>query len=353
MEEQLQELKDMMHHLQAENQELKKRFMTDQDALPSTSSGVQGKCPQPVSGVEVPVMERLFFIPRERKCPVFRGNVGIGVMDWIEEARSSVRARHLSPLDQAYFVFDHLEGEAKEEIRYRPRADREDPERIFTILQELYGCSKSYVTLQEDFFSRRQEEGESLKEFSHALFCLMEKITAHAPNVVTNGAMLLRDQFAEHVLDPTLRRELKKLIREKPESTLLDIRREAIRWEQEGQPVEVRKRSYSVPSYCALHRSQNSRTELEDVAKASDLSEIKEMLVKQQEQINLLSQNILLLQSTSRFPQQNRTALIICRRCQKPGHIARNCDQPRVNPAPQHPTPLPGETVTTYQQAGN
>lgn len=32
------------------------------------------------------------------------------------------------------------------------RAYKEDPERIFPILQELYGCSESYVTLQEFIF---------------------------------------------------------------------------------------------------------------------------------------------------------------------------------------------------------
>lgn len=353
MEDELQELKDMMHQLQEENKKFREKHMADRDSVPSTSGGLAEKNLPPLSSAEVPVTERLFYVPRECKCPVFRGNVGIGVTDWIEEVRSSVRARHLSPLDQAYFVYDHLEGEAKEEIKYRSRADKEDPERIFSILQELYGCSQSYVTLQENFFSRRQEEGETLQEFSHALFCLMEKIISNSPNIVSNEAMLLRDQFAEHILDPTLRRELKKLIRENPDFTLLDIRKEAIRWEQEGQPAETRKRSYSVPSYCAVQRFQSGRPDLEVVSRASELSEIKEMLLKQQEQINLLSQNLLLLQPTPRSPQQNRTTPIICRRCQKPGHIARHCRQPRVNHVSQHPTTLQEEAAATYQQAEN
>lgn len=48
--------------------------------------------------------------------------------------------------------FAHLEGEAKDEIRYMPQAECENPEGILAILQELYGCSKSYISLQEDFF---------------------------------------------------------------------------------------------------------------------------------------------------------------------------------------------------------
>ena len=64
--------------------------------------------------------------------------------------------------DQAFFLFDQLEGEAREEIKYRPSTDRNDPEKIKGILRELYGCSQSYVALQEAFFSRKQQDGETL-----------------------------------------------------------------------------------------------------------------------------------------------------------------------------------------------
>lgn len=129
--------------------------------------------------------ERLLYLPRERKCPVFRGTSGIGIDEWVDEVQASIRARHLGPLDQAYFIFDHLDGEAKDEIRYRPRADREDPNKVLSILKELYGCSKSYVALQENFFSRKQQEGETLQEYSHALFSLMDKVMQSSPAVGT------------------------------------------------------------------------------------------------------------------------------------------------------------------------
>lgn len=45
-----------------------------------------------------------------------------------------------------------------------------------SILRDMYGCARSYVSLQQCFFSRKQQEGESLQEFSHALCCLMEKV---------------------------------------------------------------------------------------------------------------------------------------------------------------------------------
>lgn len=84
-----------------------------------------------------------------------------------------MRARHLSASDQAFFLFDHLEGEVREEIKYRPSEERLDPAKIIAVLEELYGCAESYAALQEAFFSQQQQEGETLLEFSLALMGLM------------------------------------------------------------------------------------------------------------------------------------------------------------------------------------
>ncbi len=116
-----------------------------------------------------------------------------------------MQARHMSASDKAFFLFDHLEGEAREEIRYRPDDERSDPANIISALKELYGCSQSNVSLQEAFFSRRQREGESLLEFSLALFGLLEQVKQKSPYAMPNFQVLLRDQFIEHVNDSALR----------------------------------------------------------------------------------------------------------------------------------------------------
>lgn len=48
--------------------------------------------------------------------------------------RSGLRARRLATIDKAHFIYDHLIGDAREEIKYRPQQVREDPDRIFEIL---------------------------------------------------------------------------------------------------------------------------------------------------------------------------------------------------------------------------
>lgn len=338
----------MVIQLRAQN-ELLRQELSAQVHPPSSVSGSFGtSVPSGSAGPSGTVPERLLYVPRERKCPVFSGNVGMGIVEWVEEVRASMRARHLAPIDQAYFIYDHLTGPAKDEIKYRPKQDREDPEKVLSILHEVYGCPLSYVALQKDFFSRKQLEGESLQEYSHALFELMEKIMRNAPQALPNSAILLRDQFVEHVKDPDLRRTLKQIVRAKPAATLLDVRGEAIRWEREGRQPEGRPRSFSVPSVCATHTFRVS--DQNSGPPQTDLSEIKEMLKNHQEQLNQLSAHLLQLQTPPKWSRPPNSGPLICRRCQQPGHFAKDCDNERVTSQRQHPQSRPIQRSAVQNQ---
>ncbi len=277
MEGELQELMDLVAQPRAENERLQREQAVAVPG-PSAAPSIPAE-PLPASSTSTAsVTERLVLVPRDRKCPVFGARSGIGLEEWIEEAQACMRARHLSTFDQAFFLFDHLEGEAREEIKYRSATDRSDPAKIIAVLRELYGCSDSYVALQEAFFSRRQQDGETLQEFSLALMSLMSAVKQSAPSEMPNADVLLRDQFVENVIDGSLRHELKQLVRRQPTVSLLDARAEAIRWEREGLPGGVRGRSHSVPLMMSLQCGVQTAPFVASPPQASELQEVKQML---------------------------------------------------------------------------
>lgn len=331
----MQQLKELVLQLKADNE----RLRHERAASLEGSSGAASASSAPASytlsaGVSTAVTERLIVVPRDRKCPMFNGKTGMGIAEWVEEIQVCVRARHLSAADQALYIFDHLEGEAREEIKFRSSAERVDPARVLAILQELYGCAQSYVTLQQAFFSRHQLEGEMLHEFSLALMALMAQVKQRAPDGMPNADVLLRDQFIEHVLDSSLRRELKQFVRSKPAATLLELRSEAIRWEREGLPGGARGRSSSLPSaYGLLYGVQGH---IQPASKVSSqepgFSELMDLLKRQQDQLNQLTQTVASLQAPRSQGWTSRNGPVICRTCQQPGHFARECDGERAPP---------------------
>lgn len=240
MASQLQMLTELVKQLQVENARLREETtrrvvaVPADDPLEGPASGLTpetNSLPTSVSRPSLPlVAERYVYVPRERKCPRFSGKASqdpLGVEDWIDEVRNSLTLRHMSDLEQTFFVFDLLDGEAKAEIKFRAPTERDTSEKIFSILLETYGSFKSYVGLQTQFFQRKQMEGESLREYSHALMSLIEPIKRRDSKCFANPDSVLRDQFIEHVRDSMLRRELKRRVRMDPSLTFLDVRTEA------------------------------------------------------------------------------------------------------------------------------
>lgn len=179
--------------------------------------------------------ERFVYIQRERKCPYFSGSkskTDLSVYDWIENVEACLRDRCITNREKALFLHDHLEGEAKAEIRFCSLTDRENPEVVLQILKELYGSSSSFVGLQKQFFERKKDN-ESLKEFSHSLWALIGDIQCSYPNKLIDPDILVRDQFVEHVRDVALRRALKSIVRQNSSISFLAFRQEAIKWAEE------------------------------------------------------------------------------------------------------------------------
>ncbi|KAK0135597.1 hypothetical protein N1851_028547 [Merluccius polli] len=380
---QVRALTELVQKLQSDNEKLREEVNTRPG--PSNPDDVVGEPAASVDPAAVPaptsplVTGRYVLVPRERKCPKFSGKTAqdpITVEEWVEEARRSLGVRPMSQTEKTLFVFDLLDGEAKAEVKLRPSGERDNPEKIFAILLEAYGCSQTYITLQQQFFQRGQLEGESLREYSHEIMSLMEMVKRKAPLCFPNPDNVLRDQFIEHVKDIMLKRELRRHMRLHPNSSFLDIRREALRWVEEGEHIpKLRSRAYS----CNAQRTTECEADLNVISAkpTTEISELKECLVRQQAQLDAIMHRLYSSSlrthsgsTTHAQPSQHQRAepsfrrwsgsarggpfqprfqqdgTPICLRCNQPGHMVRAC----LTTLPLSSRALPpagGTTVTT------
>lgn len=90
------------------------------------------------------------------------------VEHWNGDMISYLKTRSSPAREQVDFILSHLEGQAREEIRYREGKDIEDPQVMLYILLESFGNTHQASTLQSNFCDRRQKSDETLRGFSHS-----------------------------------------------------------------------------------------------------------------------------------------------------------------------------------------
>ena len=337
-EEQIRALTELVQQLKAENNRLKDGGNgTVNVEAPGPSSRVV------TNNVSSDSTGRVYmYAPRERKCPRFSGDIaqdGLTVEDWVEEAKKSLSVQH-TQVEQATFLCDLLDGEAKREVKFSSPTDRATPEAIFTILLDNFGCDQTYVSLQRQFFQRRQQDNESIREFSHALLHLMELLESKDPRGVSNSDLVIRDTFIENVRDTKLQRELAHLVRQHPNYSFKDVRNAAIKWEKRGPPAcGQRARAYSCDSNASGLGQGDVDTNAIAARSSDELAELKECLRKQQVQLDAILKHLGSSSTAPNYtspqdpPSSSRPKQYqfqpdgkpICMRCHKAGHIARFC----------------------------
>lgn len=282
------------------------------------------------------------YIPRERQIVPFSGDCckdNQTVDEFIDEIERVIRVRGLNSEDQVDFILSHLRGSALDEIRLCMGGEIKQPQELFSYLRGAFREKRTTPQLLHAFYSRRQSDGEDFRDFSHALSQLLNAALQQSSHVVSDPQLALRDQFIEGVRDSTLRRELRRFVRERPHCTLFDIRDEAMMWCMEDKPRSAnvaRSRKIVGAGPVEMSEQDNSGgtvpTEL-----AVTLQEVVKVITQQGKAIGELTSAVreLTMQKANVVPDKSTKPKFrprytddgqpICLRCEGIGHLARNC----------------------------
>lgn len=225
-------------------------------------------------------------MPSQKRIKSFTGKEGdVLLEDWLCDIHASIASRPLADEDKVHFMFQHLEGAAREEVKLRPECDRNTVEKLVSILQEVFGVKATGVQLQRQFFECKQRSSQSLRDFSHHLMELLNKVVSKCNHLGLSKDRLLCDQFAEGVSDQFLRKHLKKQLRDNPSMPFLRLRREATEWAEEDNDIGTTAKATVQEA-----RSTKSTSTVVDEIKQmkSLLDEQRQVIREQQSQINQL-----------------------------------------------------------------
>ena len=192
------------------------------------------------------------YVSRERKIQKFSGSRKADedtVENFVDNVKSLISARKMTQIEQADFVLSLLEKSAKEEVKLRPTAERDTSDKICNILLEAFGERRTTPQLLKSFYERKQKDTETLREFSHALCEIYNRIYSRDTTIIPSRDQALRDQFADNVRDPLLRKELKCMVRSNSSSKFLEVREEALHWAEEDERCVLQKEMCQVKQF--------------------------------------------------------------------------------------------------------
>lgn len=247
--------------------------------------------------------------------------------DWLEDARDATLT--MEDEEAAAFIRRHLEGPAREEVTCQDSAVQRNPVRLFQTLMIAFAERQTAAALRCRLYDRVQGKRETLMDFARALSCLVKRLSRKDTKVDEN--QVLCEVFVQNVRDRNLRRELRRVVRDRPDIGFMDLRACALEWVEEDEdeipPTTHAQRVQQVQASDSTSEEDNGSLlhHLQDRVKelSSNQSSIVGLLQQIANNMKEGSNNI----AAGSYRRRPRTPLskIRCFNCQELGHYQRNC----------------------------
>ena len=166
----------------------------------------------------------VYQIKQEKSLKKFKEDDDID--EWMDIADIYVN-RLKTESEKVDMILSFLDKKPYTEVRFRITRSKATAKEVFNVLRDIYGSKDSWTQLQQQFYNRQQGPAESLIEFSFELMALIMKVEKKHPTLVLYPDKLLKERFAEGVRDVSLKREMRRLNKERPDMKFFEIRDEA------------------------------------------------------------------------------------------------------------------------------
>jgi hypothetical protein len=252
------------------------------------------------------------FAPPAVKVKKFFGDVEIDRDYDVEQFIEQVTLALDYQSNPARFVFNHLAGEARRELKTCGDGT-EGPDAIFKILRAAFGEQRTLSELLQSFAHRSQTTKETVRHYANDLSQQFQKLCSKQVErklePFTEGMLI--DKFLEGLRDRTLVMELRQQLKQ-GQKTFLELRSFAVEWEM----VHLQHKA----------PEKGSRVCTNEVSATSHVEDKVEKLVKELAVLKAKMESLGRDETGQKDEGRgDRGRQMRCYRCHKFGHIAKHC----------------------------
>ena len=157
--------------------------------------------------------------------------------------------------------------------------------------------------LQRLFFSNKQRRGEDIRTYSHRIKAAFDAVVKKQQDTsaTVSQPCELRDTFLENIRDRQMKRQLRQMLSNSPNSSFNELRIQAMRWEEEDSEEEEEKPIRQVSASPATDTTANAIKALTD-----QMSKLTTLVQDQQHQLEQVRSRGTLAPSMGQQQQSDR-----------------------------------------------